>query len=313
MTPPPAEIVLCPPELRVEALSLVLVDLAPAQRREIGGGLLRECEANDAAAGGLFVALRGDELCGAAWAQFQPGNTAVFWPPRLDLGETLDPTAPRLAAAALAALDAAGVTMTQVLLPAPDAPDAELLESVGFRYLTDLVYLTCEQHRFPAEAPSGDLRFEQYDESQRDRLIRIVERTYEETLDCPDLGGQRNMGDVLAGYRATGVYRPANWFFICAVDADRRQEEDVGALLLAEHPGSRHIELIYMGLAKSARGRGWGKQIVRQAQWIARVCGAERIVSAVDAANVPGMAVYRDAQFTEWDRRSVFLRFLKAS
>jgi GNAT superfamily N-acetyltransferase len=143
--------------------------------------------------------------------------------------------------------------------------------------------------------------------------MRIIEQTYEETLDCPDLGGQRNLSDVLAGYRATGVYRPANWFFVCADDANRQSREDVGALLLAEHPGARHIELIYMGLAKSARGRGWGKQIVRQAQWIARECGAERIVSAVDAANIPGMAVYRDAQFTEWDRRSVFLRFQQAS
>ena len=34
------EIVRCPPELLAEALALVLCDLAPSQRREVGGVLL---------------------------------------------------------------------------------------------------------------------------------------------------------------------------------------------------------------------------------------------------------------------------------
>jgi hypothetical protein len=45
---------------------------------------------------------------------------------------------------------------------------------------------------------------------------------------------------------------------------------------------------------------------------MARCADSERIVAAVDSANLPGLAVYRDTHFESWDRRSVFLRFLAA-
>ena len=40
-------------------------------------------------------------------------------------------------------------------------------------------------------------------------------------------------------------------------------------LLLADHPKARHWELMYMGLVPEVRGRGWGRQIARYAQWLA--------------------------------------------
>jgi hypothetical protein len=42
---------------------------------------------------------------------------------------------------------------------------------------------------------------------------------------------------------------------------------------------------------------------------VAGSAGAERLVSAVDAANLPGLGVYRATHFEAWDRRSIFLRF----
>ena len=306
------DILVCPPELRVDAIALVLCDLAPSQRRDIGRDIVRHADTNHDVSRALYVAVRESQLCGAAWGQFQPGNTAVFWSPRLDAGESVSPTAERLTAAVVDALDAAGVAMTQVLLPARDAPDAALVEAAGFHYLTDLVYLTCERARFPIEPHvSTDLRFEPYDESQRQRLTALAERTYEDTLDCRELGGQRQMDDVIDGYMATGKFRPANWFFVRARFADHDGDTDVGLLLLAEYPDSNHIELIYMGLIPPARGRSWGRQIVQHAQWTARGANCKRIVCAVDAANLPGLAVYRDTHFEIWDRRSIFLRFLK--
>ena len=80
-------------------------------------------------------------------------------------------------------------------------------------------------------------------------------------------------------------------------------------MLLADHPKARHWELMYMGLVPEVRGRGWGRQITRYAQWLARGAAIERIVVAVDAANSPADAMYRSTGFEMWDRRTVYLRF----
>jgi mycothiol synthase len=308
----PVDIVVCPPELRGEAVALVLSDIAPSQRSEIARDVLRSRNPHDELASALFVALREGQLRGAAWGQLQPGNTAVFWPPRLDAGERASPTAERLTAAVLGVLDKLNVAMSQVLLPAPDAADAPLLEVAGFRYFTDLVYLTCERHGFPASQPDeSGLEFVPYDVSQRERLAQIAEKTYEGTHDFAALGSERNLNDVIDGYMATGRFDPSRWFVVRASLAEESDVSDVGVLLLAEHPDSNHFELIYMGLAPASRGRGWGRQIIEFAKWIAYRASAERIVCAVDAVNRPGLTVYRDTGFRSWDRRSVFLRFLR--
>jgi ribosomal protein S18 acetylase RimI-like enzyme len=115
----------------------------------------------------------------------------------------------------------------------------------------------------------------------------------------------RDLEHVINGYQGTGEYRPENWLFV------RHDGEDVGVLLLADHPKGRHWELMYMALVPEARGRGWGRQITRYAQWLARGAGVERLVLAVDAANFPAVKMYHDAGFELWDQRSVYVRIAK--
>ena len=64
-----------------------------------------------------------------------------------------------------------------------------------------------------------------------------------------------------------------------------------------------------MGLVPRARGRTFGREIVRQHSSCAHAAGAERIVLAVDAENLPAIKMYNDTGFTAWDRRTVFVRF----
>ena len=88
---------------------------------------------------------------------------------------------------------------------------------------------------------------------------------HEGTLDCARrLNGVRDIDDVVNGYQATGVFCPEKWQFV------RSDGRDVGVLLLADHPKAKHWELMYMGLIPEVRGRGWGRQITRYAQWLAR-------------------------------------------
>jgi len=98
------------------------------------------------------------------------------------------------------------------------------------------------------------------------------------------------------------VYRPENWLFV------RHEGEDVGVLLLADHPKGRHWELMYMGIVPEYRGRGWGRQIAHYAQWLARGARAERLLVAVDAKNRPAANVYRSTGFEIWELRAVYVR-----
>jgi ribosomal protein S18 acetylase RimI-like enzyme len=297
------EIIRCPLDLRAVALKLVLCDLAPSLRREIADGLLNVEDPGDLVHEPLFIARRGTKLCGAAWGQRQSGQIAVFWPPQLEPGED-ENTAYRLAEAVIAALDGTSIEMTQVFLTAPEPETVKVLRHVGFSHLADLLYMTCESREFPLAAPEPcELDYVPYDATQRTRLARLVDQTYEGTLDCTALNGVREVDHVINGYQATGVFRPENWLFV------RNSGEDVGVLLLADHPKARHWELMYMGLMPEARGRGWGRQITRYAQWLARGANVERIVVAVDAANEPAVAMYRSSGFEMWDRRAVYARF----
>jgi ribosomal protein S18 acetylase RimI-like enzyme len=110
------------------------------------------------------------------------------------------------------------------------------------------------------------------------------------------------MDDVLEGYRAVGRFRPERW------QNARSDNHDVGCLLLADHGPESSWELMYMGLAPEARGRGFGLEITRHAQWLASRDNVERLLLAVDASNYPALAMYAQAGFEIWDRRSVFAR-----
>ena len=122
------------------------------------------------------------------------------------------------------------------------------------------------------------------------------------SLDCPHIEPARGIDDVLAGYRATGVFDPARWLIV------GHQGNDVGCVLLADHPQLDQWELIYMGVVPEARGRRFGLGIARHAQWLARQAGRERLTLAVDAANSPALDVYAAAGFVIWDQCHVFLR-----
>src|SRR5690606_11959544 len=103
-----------------------------------------------------------------------------------------------------------------------------------------------ELSRLPAAPPA--LRFVASAGDQPQRLEQVIEQTYVGTLDCPGLDGVRSLDQVLDGYRSQGRHRPEHWYLVQA------EGQDVGALILAEHPGLGNWELIYMGLAPHVRG-----------------------------------------------------------
>lgn len=291
------------PEQAAEALRLVFCDLSAENRECYVRALAQQIASGAVSVEGLWLARRAGRLAGATFAQSQAGRTAVVWPPRLVAHEPAA-TAGLLLERALQWLAGQGVRVVHALLETVTETDDAVLRAGGFVPLAELVYLASERTDFPDRCPEGPLHFEPYCPANHDRLVRVVEASYEQTLDCPELNGIRDMADVLAGYRATGVFDPGRWLIA------RWGEEDVGCLLLADHPQEEIWELVYMGLRVEARHRGWGRQIARHAQWLAGQAGRPRLWVAVDAANAPALRVYAAVGFQVWDRRRAYLKTL---
>ena len=288
-------------ESRAAATALVFHELQESERAELLATLMGLAAGDSDPFAGLLEARRGSSLVGAIWAQLQPGHVAVVWPPGV-APEAPPETCELLLGVAVEFLESAGVTMAQVLLDQHADPHRVDLKAAGFSHFADLHYLACTQVSFPSHPPNTNLSYLAYLPEHDARFRAVIEKTYEATLDCPALNGVRKTEDVLAGYQSTGVFRPENWRLFSD------QQDDVGCLLLADHPTADQLELVYMGVVPAARGRRLGYELTRHAQWITHCAGRSRLVLAVDAKNRPAIDSYLSAGFFCWDRRTVFLR-----
>ena len=254
----------------------------------------------------LVAARRGGTLVGAGLAQLLAGRTAVVWPPQMSGTETAS-TAAQLLEVLVRRLTTADVVLAQALVENPRNRPAEILVASGFEHAGDLVYMCAVTTSFPSKAPVLPLGLESWSHANMERMLRIVEATYQGSLDCPRIDGLRDTRDVLDGYCAVGKSGRQHWLIATSAG------NDAGCLLVADHPDQQQMEIVYLGIVPDFRGRGWGLALTRQAQWTARSAGRERVVLAVDAANQPAIAAYTTAGFVAWDRRSVLVRPLAAA
>ena len=302
-----------PPTTRVvEALRLVFSDLReedrilrvqshldiPADSEQSAGSQEREI---------LLGCFQQERLLGAVLAQTQAGRAAIVWPPRLVAGQPSE-IADSLLRAVGERLARCSVSMAHALLDAVSEADDNALRGGGFEPLAKLLYMFCDRDDFPGTCPSQSqpddhLDFEPYEPANHDRLAQAVGNTYTQTLDCPRLNGMRRIEDVLDGYRAMGHFDPSRWLIV------RHQGQDVGCLLMADHPEHGSSELVYMGIIPSARGHGWGREITQHAKWLTAVQNRPRLVLAVDAENRPAIDMYTSVGFHVWEKRIIYAKF----
>lgn len=250
----------------------------------------------------LLAARRSERLLAAVVANILPGRAAVVWPPQFAGAETSQADISRVILRELAeALQARGVQVAQALLGAGDFAQAELLAAGRFWRAADLLFLSAEACSFPTEPPPLPFQLVPFQPADEARLIALIDRTYQGTLDCPQIDGTRATADVVCGHRAVGEFRPHLWQIV------RQGDRDVGCVLVNVHSDVAHAELVYLGLVPEARGQCLGRLLTQQAQWLARQEKCERLVLAVDVANTPAIAAYRASGMTEWDRQTIWV------
>ena len=202
------------------------------------------------------------------------------------------------------------VALAQALVDPTDDREEALFLAGGFQRLAELDYLERPVPRFGTVAPHASVEGMElltWDPSDRPRLVSLLTRTYEDTLDCPGLAGLRDPEDILDGHLASGTPVRAWWHIL------RWNGEDAGVLLFNRSANEENIELVYLGLTSNARGRGLGRALLTHGLSLLDGDKARTIVLAVDRANHPAAALYRRHGFRYAMRRLALVRPVRSA
>lgn len=207
-----------------------------------------------------------------------------------------------------------GVRLAQALLEPEERDAITALTGAGFTRIGDLAYLrrplAPPAARWDARLgwPAGIAvrRVADLDPAEATpALLAALDRSYVETLDCPELCGLRETADVLESHRAVGRHDPELWW---VVYADARPE---GCVLISPCPEQGSVELVYLGLSPALRGRGLGSALLTMG--LAAVAGrpGESLTCAVDTRNAPAMRLYRRGGFERFATRVPLVKRLQ--
>ena len=206
---------------------------------------------------------------------------------------------------AIRSVGASEVTLVQALPDPNDDWACSCFDRIGMQNVGELAYLS---RRLTGVRPEsrphtpdglslracGDLKASQPD---RDRLCDLLARSYEGTLDCPELCGMRDVADILDSHLAAGTFDPRHWLIA------RENGADVGCCLVSLNDEGATAELVYIGLPPEARGRGTARWLLETSIWGLRTTPAQQMVCAVDRRNVPASALYNGMGFREFAAR----------
>ena len=239
---------------------------------------------------GLFLAL------------LLPGSAAVVMVPDPDERSIDRDDAQRVIRAGLSHLQPRGLHYAQGLVEPHALAQAALLEEVGFRHLAPLAYLE-RSASYPWVDPPRDSEAEwvPYGPATHARFADMVQATYEDSLDCPELAGLRPIHDVLAAHKASGLFDPDLWE-LAQIDG-----EPAACLLLSRLVQVPALEVVYMGVIPSWRGRGVGGLLLRRGLQRCRERKAGRLTLVVDDRNGPAKALYNRLGFEPVTHRDAWL------
>lgn len=141
-------------------------------------------------------------------------------------------------------------------------------------------------------------------ETVRAEIMGVLDESYKDTRDCPGLAGLRRTSDVLDGHFGLGE-RPRLWL-VARLDGVAH-----GVCLINGSPDAANAELVYLGLARTARGHGVARALLAEGL---RLCSAARIgviTLAVDSLNEPARRLYASFGFRKTTSRVALVRALR--
>ncbi|MBA2116046.1 GNAT family N-acetyltransferase [Bremerella alba] len=255
---------------------------------------------------GLMTATRGNRVVASIWCLIQPGKIGSVWGPGI-LSEESDSTADLLVRKAIQFGKQHGCHLLQSLVGQENPTAGKLLVRSGFQSITLLSHLEALTEDVHAEPPRGDLQFQRCDDFQSEAFRSLIAQTYDNSLDCPELDGLRDVEDVLDGYYATSGLSTDHWYTL------EHGSETIGVVITAHHVEPQQLELIYFGLTPRFRRMGLGSEMIRFVLELAQSMGCRSTITGADQRNTPAMALYREFGFQQAEAKELYLLPLRLS
>ena len=299
----------CPESDRALALSVLYRRMPEMLRPTLVADALAEADRGGIDLSGLWVAVKKSRIIGTLLTHALAGRAVAVWAPEIVPIWRRRAVAVALLRAALNDLAKKGTLVAQSLVDRSSPRSARGdLSRAGMPRVTQLVYMarpTAPLLPIPSTVPRFNWR--SFGPETEADFRSVLEKSYEGSLDMPELEGVRALDDVIAAHQAGGRFNPHRWQ-VGHLAGDRAS---AAVLLLTDQPERGLWEIAYLGLTPAARGRGLGRVALAHALELARP-HSTRLVLAVDARNKPAFRLYRRAGFHPFDRRAVHLRVLGA-
>jgi len=263
---------------------------------------------------GLYLAEDDSKPVGVGLCILQADGTAYAWPPvvvtqlrRHSTPERQSEVEDAIVQAMTACLQQKQAWLSQVLLNCDDVPTRQIFLRNGYQHFTDLLFMSRTINSDPDVRNGSEAEWVVYDPEQtHQRFVHVIEQTYIDSQDCPELNDIRTAEQALRSYQISGEFNPALWFLLHA------EGVDLGVLLLTAHPDEQCCELVYCGLIPAARGNRWGEKMMAFAIRKAYQSGFRSLFLAVDNRNRPAIHLYHKMGFTQSSTRAVCAKVLQA-
>lgn len=195
-----------------------------------------------------------------------------------------------------------------MLIEPQQAVAQRFFAGLGFVEIAELIYLQGHVPRSakPPQIPD-QMRFLAYSPQTHGLFADAILQSYRDSLDCPALGGLRDIEDIIAGHRSTGDHDPAMWQLLI------ERDHPLGVVLLSRVPHTDAVELVYLGLRPEARGKGLGTSLIRQAMHLVLADHRRSLSLAVDSKNEPALKLYYRHGMERIAARLAMIRDLRGS
>jgi ribosomal protein S18 acetylase RimI-like enzyme len=235
----------------------------------------------------IWVAVHDGQILWALLPVVSPGRTMLMFSPTRLTSKTPLRVIRQLSQEVGNHWTTRGVDLAQLLIDPHDEPVIRAYCSCGFEQLAELVYLQRNVGR-GVNAPiiPDGYSLATYTEQNHREFGQTILRSYENSLDCPGLNGLRDIDDIIAGHKASGEFDPNRWYLLY------ERANAVAVLLLSRSPHADGVELVYLGLAPQARGRGISDLLMHLAMASVSADQRMQLSLAVDSRNERAMKLY---------------------
>jgi ribosomal protein S18 acetylase RimI-like enzyme len=289
------------PDDREAALRLVFQHLPADEREKRVANALHLIELGTLASDGLFIVRGRQSVSGAMLGLPIPGAGALVWPPQAIAGTSRHSIEDALVQRMDDWLRQRGVKLGQALLTKDESSLADPLVRNGYRPITSLLYMRRAPAAPPSPAGHSALSYQPFQADDSALFGDTLLRTYEGTLDCPEVNGVRTVAEILEGHRADAGPRGEHWWL--ALEGG----QPVGVLLLSESAEWESWEVAYVGVVPEARRRGFGRELLTKAILESEAREAPQLTLCVDARNGPALRLYQELGFEPYAERDVYL------